>query len=114
VLIPRYGMNGAAFAWLVSIAVNNVAGLIEVRYLLGLTPFGAGFSLVAGASLVCFGGLGLAARVLFGVSLPVFVVFLVASTALYCGVLWRSRGILHLDMLLEGVRLRRRRMVERA
>jgi len=112
-LIPRFGMNGAAIAWLVSIVVNNVAGLIEVRYLLGLTPFGSGFSLVAAASVVIFGGLGLGARVLFGPSLPVFVLFAVVSTSLYFALLWRSREALHLDMLKEGVRLRRGRMERR-
>jgi O-antigen/teichoic acid export membrane protein len=38
-LIPRLGITGAAVAWAVAIAAINAARLIEVRALLGITPF---------------------------------------------------------------------------
>jgi len=112
-LIPHLGMEGAALAWLVSIVINNVAGVIEVRYLLGLTPFGKGFPLVAGASLACFGGLGLLVRILFGPGLVVFLLFGLVATSTYAAIIWRFRDSLHIDLLRQGLRLRRRRMAER-
>ena len=73
ILIPRYGMEGAALAWLASILFNNAAGILEVRYLLKLTPFGSGLATVALASTACFGVLGLLTRQVLGMSLPWFL-----------------------------------------
>jgi O-antigen/teichoic acid export membrane protein len=39
-LIPRYGINGAALAWAVSLTVVNVARVEQVRRSLGVLPFG--------------------------------------------------------------------------
>jgi len=39
-LIPRFGIDGAAIAWAVAILGINAARLIEVRLLLGIGPFG--------------------------------------------------------------------------
>ena len=47
ILIPRYGMTGAAVAWSASILLNNLLPLVEVWRLIGLHPFGAGSIAVA-------------------------------------------------------------------
>lgn len=39
-LIPRYGINGAAIAWAISLTVVNVARVEQVRRSLGVLPFG--------------------------------------------------------------------------
>jgi O-antigen/teichoic acid export membrane protein len=114
VLIPRLGMEGAAIAWLTSITFNNLAGVVEVKYLLKLTPFGAGFFTVAGASVVCFGLLGLATRQLLGMSLPWFLVFGVVSTGLYAALLFRFRRSLHLGVFMSAVRGRNARAAARS
>jgi O-antigen/teichoic acid export membrane protein len=42
VLIPRLGVLGAAIAWSVSLALVNLTRLLQVRLLMGVTPFGPG------------------------------------------------------------------------
>jgi O-antigen/teichoic acid export membrane protein len=51
ILIPRFGMSGAALATGVSLLCFCMAGLLEVRYILGLWPFSRKYvkGLVAGA-----------------------------------------------------------------
>jgi O-antigen/teichoic acid export membrane protein len=108
VLIPRFGINGAALAWAASIVFNNACGMILVRVLLGLNPFGGAFPLVTGAALGCFGGLGLAARALLGPSIPGFVAFAAVSGAAYLWVLGRFKEQLNLPLLREALTRRRR------
>ena len=55
VLIPRFGMEGAAIAWAVSIIVDNLMALTEVWLFLGMRPFGPGYLPAASAALGCFG-----------------------------------------------------------
>jgi O-antigen/teichoic acid export membrane protein len=113
-LIPRLGMEGAAIAWLASITFNNLAGVVEVRYILKLTPFGSGFFLAAAAAVGCFGLLGLATRELVGMSLEWFLAFGVVSTALYGALLFRFRQALHLGVFVQALRRRSGRSGGRA
>ncbi len=114
ILIPRYGMEGAALAWLASILFNNAAGILEVRYLLKLTPFGSGLATVALASTACFGVLGLFTRQVLGMSLPWFVAFGLVASALYLAILYSFRRSLHLGIFMEAVRGKNRRSAGRA
>jgi O-antigen/teichoic acid export membrane protein len=41
-LIPRHGIVGSAWAWAVSLAVVNIARVVQVRRVLGMFPFGIG------------------------------------------------------------------------
>ncbi len=65
VLIPRHGILGAAVAWSVSLLVNNVVPLLEIKWLLGFTPFGA-MTIEALMPLGAFAASLVAARLLFG------------------------------------------------
>jgi O-antigen/teichoic acid export membrane protein len=105
-LIPKYGMEGAALAWSASIVFNNLAGIIEVKALLKLSPFGPGSAIPMVASVVCFGGLGLLTRHVFGMTLGTFVVFGLVTTLVYGGLLYVFRRRLHLGILLQAVRAR--------
>src|SRR5205823_10229600 len=58
VLIPRYGMTGAAVAWTVTIVIDNGLTTVAVRALMGLQPFGRGVVEAAIASALCYGALG--------------------------------------------------------
>ena len=100
ILIPRFGMEGAAIAWAVSIIVDNLMALTEVWLFLGMRPFGSGYLPAASAALGCFGLVGLAARGIFGTTDGAFVVFVVVSVPLYAIVLWRLRRRLRLDELV--------------
>jgi O-antigen/teichoic acid export membrane protein len=106
-LIPAYGMTGAAVAWAVSIVFINLAPLIQVRLRLGIhAPLGAGFAVVAGAAVVCFGVEGLLVRETAGTGAATFGLALLVGTALYVGLLYRFRRVLLVDDLLRAVRFR--------
>ncbi len=108
-LIPRIGITGAAIAWAAAIICNNLAALLEVRYLIGIRPFGRGYWVVALSSIFCFGLVGILVRLaLGGLSAPGFAVYAVVSTVPYAVVLWRSKETLHLSSLRAALpRLRR-------
>jgi O-antigen/teichoic acid export membrane protein len=108
VLIPPFGITGAAIAWAATILVSNAAALLEVGLFLKLKPLGSGFGIVACTSVACYGGLGLVMRLAFGATLSVFVVFAALSTALYVLLIWRFREALHIGILIESLSSRRR------
>ncbi|MGH2594882.1 MAG: polysaccharide biosynthesis C-terminal domain-containing protein [Actinomycetota bacterium] len=98
-LIPRIGMEGAAIAWAVSIAVNNLAPLVEVRFLLGLDPFGSGFLTAVGTTVGSFAIPGLLIRWIVGPTLGGLAIFALVSVPTYAFALWRFRGALRLAEL---------------
>jgi O-antigen/teichoic acid export membrane protein len=105
-LIPRFGIAGAAAAWAVSIWVDNLATVIEVRLLLGIRPFGRWYRHVALAAVVCYGVWGAVARLLLGTSRLALVLYLAVGTGAYATLLWRWRASLQLPVLLDAVRSR--------
>ena len=104
VLIPRFGIEGAAIAWAVSIIVDNLMALTEVWVFLGMRPFGTGYLPATTAALGCFGVVGLAARALLGTTDDGFTVYLAIALPLYAAALWRLRRRLHLDELVGAFR----------
>ena len=108
-LIPEIGIVGAAIAWAGSLLVNNVAPLAEVRAFLKVHPFGRGFPVAAGASLLCYGVLGMALRLTMGATLPALMICIVVGTAGYAWLLWRFRDRVELVLLGGTLRTRRRR-----
>jgi O-antigen/teichoic acid export membrane protein len=54
VLIPPYGVTGAAAAWGASILVNNLLPLAQVWRSVGLHPFGRGAATAGGSAVVSF------------------------------------------------------------
>jgi O-antigen/teichoic acid export membrane protein len=108
VFIPRLGITGAAIAWAGSIVCNNLAALLEVNYLLRIRPFGRGYWVVAGASVLFFGVAGMIVRQVVGPSLAGFALFMVVSLPAYAAVLWRLRGMLGLSALRQSALNRKR------
>lgn len=107
-LIPHLGISGAAVAWAATIGLNNLAGLLLVRSLLGLSPIGPGVVAVGLAAAVCFGGVGLLIRATLGANLPSFLLFALISTGSYLAFLWRARRLLNLPELRAALRMRLR------
>lgn len=105
-LVPRYGMEGAALAWAASIAFDNVATTVALRWRVGLAPFGRGYATIAVAALSCFGAGPLAARLLFGSSITVAVLALATVALPYAVVLWWYRERLRLGAFRSVVRRR--------
>jgi O-antigen/teichoic acid export membrane protein len=105
-LVPRIGIAGAAIGWAAGIAVDNLAALVEVWLLLRLHPFSRGWGLAAAQAVLCFGGLGLAAWLLWGATLAGLAAATVAGSVVYLVLIWRARAVLELNVFAEAVRLR--------
>ena len=98
-LVPRIGILGAAVAWSVAIAANNLLPLAQLGFAERLHPFGPGTGIAAGLAATCFGVLPLVAAVLAGRTPPVLIGAAVAGTVLYLGGLWAAREPLRLSAL---------------
>jgi O-antigen/teichoic acid export membrane protein len=96
-LIPRIGIAGAAWAWFAALAVKNAVPLVQIAVTLRIHPFGKATLLSYPLGLVCFGGVGLAARVLFGAGLVGCAATVVVAVPLYAAAVWALRGPLHLS-----------------
>ncbi len=105
-LLPHIGILGAAIAWGASIIVDNVAAMIELRWVLGLAPFGPGYGLVAAVTAGCFGATGIAARALLGETLPALAVALAVGIAAFAAVLYAARAPLQLGTMAAAFRVR--------
>ena len=106
ILIPAYGMDGAAVAWLVSLAILNGASLAAIQRLWTVHPFSKAYVLAAGAALVSF---ALAAAIASQLSAPPLIEASVSAglgSLLYAGAVWRLPGKGGLEMLLGMLRAR--------
>jgi O-antigen/teichoic acid export membrane protein len=98
-LIPRLGILGAAIAWAAAIAVNNLVPLAQLRWWLGLHPFGPGTAVAGALALLAFGAVPGVAALALGRSLPVLVGATVAGAVLYASGAWAARETLRLTAL---------------
>jgi O-antigen/teichoic acid export membrane protein len=108
VLIPKYGVTGAAIAWSIALLVRNLLPFLQVRHLMGIVSLGPGFWYVAASAAACFGLLPLVTRLAFGLSASVAVPTLAVACLVYAGLLWRGRVVLELTAFAGLVRSRRR------
>lgn len=106
ILIPSHGIVGAALAWAIAIIIGNVLATWQVRASMGMSSFGKASVAIGGISLVCYGAIPLAARLLFGASVGVSLASVTVGTLLYLEGLRRTRGLLHLHALTSMVRRR--------
>ncbi len=105
-LIPQLGMNGAAVAWAISLALVNVLAVTQLHRLWGILACDRAFVEVAGVGILCFGFGSLVAVRLGGQHVTTLVVAAVLEAAVYLAVMWRLRERLALESLLEAVRRR--------
>jgi O-antigen/teichoic acid export membrane protein len=98
VLIPRFGISGAALAWAISIVVSNVVALVQVRRGFRLDPFSRLATLVAAVAALCFAALPGAAAAIFGLHAWPIVAGAGVGSLVYVAALYRLRGHLQLDL----------------
>jgi O-antigen/teichoic acid export membrane protein len=103
-LIPRFGMTGAAIAWAASILANNVLPLIEVGVLFRIHPYGSSTRIVAALAAGCFGVVPLGARLLLGTSLDSFLIGEGVGGILYVALLALERDRVQLPLLWSSLR----------
>lgn len=96
-LIPPFGMVGAAVAWSAAIVGSSITSLAFTWRVLGLHPFGRRVLDAAVLSVTFFVALPLAGQALAG-TIGAFIVTAV-SAVLYAGTVWRMRGAFALDTL---------------
>lgn len=106
-LIPPYGILGAALAWTAAILVTNLVPLAQLSWSMRLHPFGRGTLTAVALATACF-GLPLGLATLLGASVAALAGLAVAGAAAYVLGAWRCRTTLHLDALRDLRRGRNR------
>lgn len=99
ILIPRYGITGAAIAWAAAITVANLMPLIQIAVTARLFPFGRAMAVACGLTLVCFCAIPLAVRVLLGSGAAGMLCGAAAGAAAMVGGMWYFREPLRLSVM---------------
>jgi len=106
ILIPRFGLTGAAVAWAISILVTNAFSTILLWKFDRMQPFSWPLAYVAGLSVLCYGIGGIIVRLMFGTTQIVATgISLIVITALYSAAIYLRRS--SLDLQNFGALLRR-------
>lgn len=105
-LIPRFGVLGAAIAWMASILVHNLLPLWQVWRGLRLHPFGRSTLVALAISTFCFGLLGWLLRQWFGGELGGVIASAAIATGTYLILLSILRRVLGIDLLVQTLRHR--------
>jgi O-antigen/teichoic acid export membrane protein len=118
-LIPRYGITGAAIGWSAAIALTNLMPLAQVAATVRLHPFGRGTFIAAALSAFSFAALPLTARELFGPGAIGSLLAIGCGCAAMAAGMWRFRAALNLAAMpgaaqLTAVAARRRSRKRRA
>jgi O-antigen/teichoic acid export membrane protein len=106
-LIPGYGILGAAIGHATSLALRNLLALYQINRLMGMWAFTGQSLKIAGLSIGCF---GVAPAILHLVDAPDVwvVVSLLVGATVYAAWAWTSRRDLQLDTFGNALRRRTR------
>ena len=115
VLIPRYGITGAAIGWAIAIIVTNLMPLAQLASTIHLQPFGRGTLLAAGLSTLSFCVIPLAIRAVLGGGLAGLAAGVAAGCVVEAAGLWRFRGVLRLSAMpgVSSLQARLQRVISR-
>jgi O-antigen/teichoic acid export membrane protein len=108
VLIPRYGIAGAAIGWAAAIALTNVVPLAQLALVSRVHPFGRSALAAVLLPAFCMAAVPLTARAVAGPSAMAAAAGIVIGCALLAAGTWRFREILHLSALPGMAALRSR------
>lgn len=98
-LIPRYGITGAAIAWAAAIGITNLVPLVQVAKVARVHPFGRAFLIAAGLATASFWLLPLGVRTILGAGdLSAMVAIALGGIVMLCG-MWRFAGVLELSVM---------------
>ncbi|GII93513.1 lipopolysaccharide biosynthesis protein [Sinosporangium siamense] len=106
-LVPVYGIEGAAVAWAAAYLVDTLAAAVQVRYGLRLRLGLRTFALPALGAVFWFGVVGVVFRITAEPTGGAFAAYLVVACAGFGLTLWRGRRSLHVDELLQAIRKRK-------
>ena len=108
VLVPRFGITGAAVAWAMTIVADSVLAFGQVRWGMRIGGSLRGLVLAGVLALGCFGAVPLAVRAVAGSSLPAMSAAIALSLALYLPMVWVRRNSLGIPVLLQALSRRAR------
>lgn len=97
VLIPRWGIVGAAVAWAAAVVVRNALTLVQVHRIVEVTPFSPAGTWVAAAAALCFAGPLLAFNWFGTLDGLTFLVSMALALPAYGAALWFRREPLALS-----------------
>jgi O-antigen/teichoic acid export membrane protein len=83
VLIPKFGLTGAAEAWAISICATNALSATFLWRFVRMQPFSKPLAYAAGLSALFYGAGGIIIRIVFGDRLVITAASLIVVTALY-------------------------------
>ncbi|GGO80114.1 oligosaccharide flippase family protein [Wenjunlia tyrosinilytica] len=90
-LVPRYGVLGAAVSWGLAIVVDNVSSALLVRHRLGFTTVDRGYLYAAGLGLVVVGSVAALVRTFAGDTVPGTLLGFVLTIGAFAFGVWRYR-----------------------
>jgi O-antigen/teichoic acid export membrane protein len=95
-LIPRYGIAGAAIGWAAAIATTNLVPLTQVALVVRIHPLGTATLTACLLSALSFGAIPLGLRAAFGAGLAATALAVIAGCACQAAGIWLFRDTLHL------------------
>ncbi|WP_162891317.1 oligosaccharide flippase family protein [Aeromicrobium sp. A1-2] len=101
VLIPLWGIDGAALAWAITIVIDTVVVVWQVQGLMGVSPAGRHLWSAAALAIGVAGTLTVGSRIAFGSSLSVMLGTIATVAVVYLVVSWPLRHRLGLVALAE-------------
>lgn len=102
VLVPAWGIVGAAVAWAATVVVDTALAAWQVHRGMGIHVPPASLALPVILPVVVFGGGGLFVRAAVGDGLPGLIMTLAVGGVLYAVVCWTLRRRLGLDMIVQA------------
>ncbi|HEX8304635.1 MAG TPA: oligosaccharide flippase family protein [Jatrophihabitans sp.] len=108
VLVPRFGITGAAVAWAVTIVLDSVLAFGQVRWGMRIGGNLRGLAVAGVLALGCFAVIPVAVRMIAGSSLPAMSIAIVLSSALYLPMVWARRNSLGISILIQALSRRGR------
>lgn len=100
VLVPLWGIEGAAVSWAVTIVADTLLVVYQVQRLMDVRPAGRYLWVAAGLAVGVVGGIGAVARLALGSSVPVLLGTVVIAAAAYLAASWPLRHRLGLVALI--------------
>jgi O-antigen/teichoic acid export membrane protein len=80
-LVPVWGIEGAAVAWAVTILADTALVVHQVQHLMGVRPRGRHVGIAAAVSVGAVGTIAVASRLLLGSSVPVLIATVLVAAA---------------------------------
>ncbi|HZO79004.1 MAG TPA: lipopolysaccharide biosynthesis protein [Solirubrobacteraceae bacterium] len=99
ILIPRYGIIGAAIGWAAAIVAANLIPLAQLAWIVRIHPFGRATITACALTAVSFGVIPFLVRVLLGDGVAAQILAVAAGCAALGVGLWRGRNRLQLSMI---------------